>query len=526
MTATRPHYDTVIIGGGHNGLTAAAYLAKAGLSTLLLERDDHLGGATMSAQAFKGVDARLSRYSYLVSLMPRQIIDDLGLDITLARRRYASYTPLPGTDTGLLIDHGDPEATAKSFSAIGAHSDAEAWADFYDRTAMLATAIWPTMTRPLPLRSAIEEAIGDCSVVTDFLRRPLGEVVEDTFANDLVRGVVATDALIGTFADAHEPTLRQNICFLYHVIGGGTGDWDVPIGGMGNVAGELERAAVRAGADLRTSCAVTALSADQVTWSQNGTEHTAGVDHVLWAAAPAGLDRLRGAMPEAYEGAQVKVNLMLSRLPKLRDGVDPAAAFGGTFHINESYSQLQRAYRQAGDGQFPDPMPAEIYCHSLTDPGILGPDLRASGAQTLTVFALHVPHRLITGTYDERADLQQRVLDSLSAVLAEPIEDVLMRDADGNPCVETKTTLDIERALGMTGGNIFHGPLSWPWAGDDEPLDTPAQRWGVISTYDGILLAGAATRRGGGVSGLGGYHAAQAVLEAADQTSSVTCAHT
>ena len=506
-------YDAVIIGGGHNGLTAAAYLAKAGLSTLLLERDNHIGGATMSAQAFMGVDARLSRYSYLVSLMPRQIIDDLGLDITLARRRYASYTPLPGSDTGLLIDHGDPEATAESFAAIGATPDREAWSEFYARTSQLARAVWPTMTQPLPRRSAINDAVGDASIIADFLNRPLGEVLESTFADDLVRGVVATDALIGTFADTHEPDLRQNICFLYHVIGGGTGDWDVPIGGMGSVAGELERAAVRAGADLRTSCDVTSISARHVTWIQEGIEHTASVDHMLWAAAPAGLDRLHGMQPDAYEGSQVKVNLMLSRLPKLRDGVDPEAAFGGTFHINESYSQLQQAYRHAAAGQFPDPMPAEIYCHSLTDPTILGPELQASGAHTLTVFALHVPHRLIQGTDAERAELQQRVLASLSAVLAEPIEDVLMRDANGNACVETKTTLDIENAVGMAGGNIFHGPLSWPWAEDDEPLDTPAQRWGVTSKYDGILLAGAATRRGGGVSGLGGYHAAQAVLE-------------
>ncbi|BBH17379.1 phytoene dehydrogenase [Nocardioides baekrokdamisoli] len=513
MTDAWLKYNAVIIGGGHNGLTAAAYLAKAGLTTLLLERDDHLGGATMSAQAFRGVDARLSRYSYLVSLMPRQIIDDLGLDITLARRRYASYTPLPGTDTGLLIDHGDPAATAASFNAVGAEADAGAWSDFYARTSHLAATIWPTMTQPLQRRSAIEQAIGDNEIVADFIDRPLGEVLEDTFTDDLVRGVVATDALIGTFADVHEPDLRQNICFLYHVIGGGTGDWDVPIGGMGAVAGELHQAAAREGADLRTSCDVTHAAPDQVTWIQDGVEHTVTTDHLLWAASPAALDQLRGQEPGLYEGSQIKVNLMLTRLPKLKDGVEPAAAFGGTFHINESYSQLQDAYQQALDGEFPDPMPAEIYCHSLTDPSILGPDLRASGAQTLTVFALHVPHRLITGTDKERADLQQRVLNSLSAVLAEPIEDVLLRDADGNPCVETKTTLDIENAVGMTGGNIFHGPLTWPWAEEDEPLDTPAQRWGVTSKYDGILLAGAATRRGGGVSGLGGYHAAQAVLE-------------
>jgi phytoene dehydrogenase-like protein len=445
--------------------------------------------------------------------MPRQIVDDLSLDITLARRRYASYTPLPGTDTGLLIDHGDPAATATSFAAIGARADGAAWSDFYARTSTLADVIWPTMTEPLPRRSTIEAAIADPAIVSDFLDRPLGEVIERTFADDLVRGVVATDALIGTFVDTHEADLRQNICFLYHVIGGGTGDWDVPIGGMGAVSGELCRAATNAGADLRTSCDVTAVAPERIVWVQDGVEHAATTDHILWAAAPAALDRLLSAEPAPSEGSQVKVNLMLSRLPALRDGLDPEAAFGGTFHINESYSQLRDAYERAARGQIPDPIPAEIYCHSLTDPSILGPELQTSGAHTLTVFALHVPHRLITGTDAERADLQQRVLDSLSAVLAERIEDVLMRDADGNLCVETKTTLDLERSIGMAGGNIFHGSLSWPWAEDDEPLDTPAQRWGVASKYEGILLAGAASRRGGGVSGLGGYHAAQAVLE-------------
>src|SRR4051795_10631221 len=99
--------DVVIVGGGHNGLTAAAYLARAGLRVTLLERLDHVGGAAISEAVFPGVEARLSRYSYLVSLMPERIRRDLGLDIRLARRRYSSYTPLTGTDTGLLVDTGD-----------------------------------------------------------------------------------------------------------------------------------------------------------------------------------------------------------------------------------------------------------------------------------------------------------------------------------------------------------------------------------------------------------------------------------
>ena len=223
-----------------------------------------------------------------------------------------------------------------------------------------------------------------------------------------------------------------------------------------------------------------------------------------------------GTRGERVEGAQVKVNLLLSRLPRLREtSVAPQAAFGGTFHINELYSQLENAYTAAESGTVPDPMPAEIYCHSITDPSILSPELQASGAQTLTVFTLQTPDRLLDDADGAamRDGLQRRVLDSLSSVLAEPIEDVVMRDRAGNPCVETKTTRDLQDVLAMPGGNIFHAPLTWPWADDDAPLETAAQRWGVATAYDGVLLAGAGSQRGGGVSGLGGFAAAQAVLE-------------
>jgi glycerol kinase len=116
---------------------------------------------------------------------------------------------------------------------------------------------------------------------------------------------------------------------------------------------------------------------------------------------------------------------------------------------------------------------------------------------------------------DEARDrLQEAVLASLNSVLAEPIEGCIALGPDGQPCIETRTTADLEESLGMPGGNIFHGPLSWPFAEDDEPLDTAAERWGVATAWEGILLCGAGSRRGGGVSGLGGWAAARAVLEA------------
>ncbi|HEX3678236.1 MAG TPA: FAD-dependent oxidoreductase, partial [Galbitalea sp.] len=149
-------YDIVIVGGGHNGLTAAAYLASAGKRVIVLERLDSVGGAAVSAQSFEGVDAKLSRYSYLVSLLPARIIRDLGLKLQLRRRRYSSYTPRPGFDDGVLIDAGDAQATAAALD-----QDAAAWEDFYDGTARLARSLFPTVTEPLLTRSEARRALGD-----------------------------------------------------------------------------------------------------------------------------------------------------------------------------------------------------------------------------------------------------------------------------------------------------------------------------------------------------------------------------
>ena len=154
-------FDAVIVGGGHNGLVAAAYLALAGKRVIVLERLGHVGGAAVSAQAFDGIDARLSRYSYLVSLLPQRIINDLGLDLRLVRRRYSSYTPVPGSTTGLLVDNGDPGATAASFAAVGAAADVGPWRRFYAGTAQLARALFPTVTEPLLTRAEARAALGD-----------------------------------------------------------------------------------------------------------------------------------------------------------------------------------------------------------------------------------------------------------------------------------------------------------------------------------------------------------------------------
>lgn len=511
-------YDDVVIGAGHNGLTAAAYLARAGRRVLVIEAADHVGGAAVSAQAFEGVDARLSRYSYLVSLLPQHVMADLDLDVRLIRRRYSSFTPVPGDPRrSVLVDTGDAASTAQAFAALtGSDGEYREWERFYGRMTSLAQRLFPTVLEPLRASGDVASLVGDDELWHALTERPLGELIEQTFADDTVRGIVATDALIGTFADMRGSDLRQNVCFLYHLIGGGTGDWDVPVGGMGAVTDALARAATAAGADIRTDTAALSVSPDgEVVWDGG----SARASRVLAACAPAVLNQLleaAGADPvpteAAPEGAQLKVNMLLSRLPRLKDpAADPSAAFAGTFHINEGYQQLQDAYAAAAAGHVPRVPPCEIYCHSLSDRSILGGDLASSEAQTLTLFGLHMPARLFREDHDNMRDLAlSHTLESLNSVLAEPIQDVLLRDPSGAYCLEAKTPVELERDIGLPGGNIFHRSLQWPWAERSGEVGT----WGVETPHERVLIAGAGARRGGGVSGIPGHNAAQAVLRA------------
>ncbi len=216
---------------GHNGLVAATYLARAGMSVLMLEKNDYIGGATTSQKVFPDYDAHLSRYSYLVSLFPEKIIRDLGLKLELRRRATGSFTPYvkDGRHDGLLLSNLSEKTSRESMRRLtGGDSEFDQMQRFYGLSRVFAEHVWDTMLEPLMAKEEFRSRFDRDDVSREAWRslaeEPLGRALERYLQNDLVRGLVFTDAKIGVFTHPHDPTLLQNRCFLYHLIGNKTGN--------------------------------------------------------------------------------------------------------------------------------------------------------------------------------------------------------------------------------------------------------------------------------------------------------------
>lgn len=503
----------VVLGAGHNGLTAACYLAQAGMKVTVLEKNDVYGGAAISTKLFNGIAAKISRYSYLVSLLPKEIIRELDLNLTLLSRDISSFTPLG--DKGLLIERKPQKLTSQSFIDItGSTDDLENWIDFYSRVEKIAKILAPTLLHPLLDKSQIKEMIDqvDATAWHDFFEQPIGEIIEKSFKSDLVKGIVLTDALIGTFTDGFDPDLLGNRCFLYHLIGDSTGEWKVPKGGMGAVTDQLYKRAIELGVEVILNAEVTALeiSKNQVKVVYQKDQRLLA-DYAISNIAPSKLASLRGIeykKPQP-DGSQIKMNLLLKRLPRLKSGHNPKSAFAGTLHFNESLAEIKSAYQSVKQGQIPKVLPAEIYCHTLIDDSILASELSEVGYQTITLFGLLMKASLFdTEAADKKEQVKQKYLSQINEFLQEDIYDCLARDLDGNLCLEINTPQDVEESVGLPRGHIFHEDLQWPFAETAQEVGT----WGTETSHPRLFLASSAARRGGGVSGITGRNAAKALL--------------
>ncbi len=524
MSSLASKYDVAIVGGGHNGLVAACYLAKAGLSVVVLERNPELGGATRSAYAFEAFEAKLSVYSYLVSLFPQKIVDGLGLNLKLKSRRTASYTPAiqDGQLRELLLRNDAADHNREAFvSLTGDESDYEGYLELQAMQERLASVVWPSLTEPLVSREKMRGRLDAEGRRTwqSLVEQPLGEVIESKLDSDLVRGLVLTDAKIGVSTHPHDPSLLQNRCYLYHVIGRGTGEWHVPVGGMGALVEELERVARATGkVTFVTDAKVRSIAPDSgnasVALEIDGQQQQVDARFILCNASARELGRLTGESIDTGsvdEGAGFKVNMLLERLPRLCSGnCSPEEAFAGTFHVNEGYEQMQASYDSSSSGEMPTTPPGEIYCHTLTDDSILSPELNARGFHTLTLFGLDMPHRLFEQDNEKAREIAlERYLAGINRYLDEPIEGCLAKDTDGKPCIEAMSAVDLENKIHLPKGNIFHGDLTWPFAETEEEVG----QWGVETGHANVFLCGSSARRGGAVSGIPGHNAARKVLE-------------
>ena len=394
---------------------------------------------------------------------------------------------------------------------------------FYNLARVFAEHTWDGMLEPLlskeEMRRRFEADDVSREAWRSLVEEPLGRAIEKYLQDDLVRGVVLTDGKIGVFTHPHDRSLVQNRCFLYHLIGNKTGEWKVPVGGMGAVARELEETARAGGAEMVTNVSLGKIEVgggkQTVAFSVGGQSDSVQSKFLLvnfGRNVLAQIHRDNFSNPNRLMKASVfKINMLLRRLPKLKaQNVSATEAFCGTFHTDEGYKQMQLSYEQAARGLVPDKPPGEVYCHTLTDDSILSPELRAQGYHTMTLFGLDTPWSLYArDNATMRRETEKKFLASMNQWLEEPLEDCLAVARDGSRCIESKSPVDIEDSLGMYHGNIFQNAPTFPFAPSKEEAGT----WGVETEWENVFLCGSSAHRGGAVSGIPGHNAAMKVLK-------------
>ena len=526
MTASGvPRYDAVVIGGGHNGLVHAAYLARAGWRVLVVERRHLTGGAAVTEEVFPGF--RFSVASYVVSLLRPEIIRELDL-----RRHGLELLPLDGTftpmpDGNYLWRAGDADETRRE---IARHSerDANAYADFGRTMARMARAVQPILDTAPPdpgtpglrdLKDALtlgghlrRLAPRDRYALIRLLTSSALDVVDDWFETDVLRATLAASGIIGTFLGIRSPGTAYVL--LHHYMGeidGVVRAWGLPRGGTGAVSDAIRSAAVAAGVHVRTEAGVREIVIRHGKVAgvvlEGGEEIEARVVSssvdpratFMKMVGPENLpsDFVADVGRYRFRGSSGKVNLALDALPDFRALPGGGPHLAGAISISPGVEYMERAYDDAKYGNFSRRPYMDIVIPSLTDPSVAPP-----GKHVMSCFVQYAPYHLRQGNWDERrTEFGNTVLDTLGEH-APNIRDIV-RD------MQVLTPLDLERIFGLTEGNIFQGEMSL----EQMFFLRPVPGWARYRTpVRNLYMCGSATHPGGGIMGAPGRNAAREVL--------------
>jgi phytoene dehydrogenase-like protein len=519
-------YDAIVIGGGHNGLVHAAYLARAGKKTLVLERRHVLGGAAVTEEVFPGF--RFSVCSYVVSLLRPEIIRELDL-----ARHGLEILPLDGTFTPMLNgdhlwrvnDHG------RTRREIARHSrlDAEAYDEYGKAMVEMGRFVKPILGMLPPDPTALDpkgllnllflgrrfQRLPDADKYNQVQLMTMSAVdfLDQWFETDVLKATMSASGIIGTFLGVRSPGTAYVL--LHHYMGeidGAFRSWGLARGGTGAISNAIGDAAREAGVVIRTEAAVSRILLEHGAASgvvlANGDEIRSdvvcsSVDPRLTFLRMIGASELPDDFVEDIErykfrGSSGKVNLALDALPDFQCMPGPGAHLRGAISFSPSVDYMERAYDDAKYGRFSRRPYIDMVIPSLTDPSICPP-----GKHVVSCFVQYAPYNLKGGTWDEQKEaFGDTVIDTI-AEHAPNIRDVILHR-------QVVTPLDLEREFGLSEGNIFQGELTL----EQLFFLRPAPGWAQYRTpLRNLYMCGSATHPGGGIMGAPGRNAAQVLLK-------------
>jgi phytoene dehydrogenase-like protein len=520
-------YDAIVVGGGHNGLTAVAYLARAGLRACLLERRHVLGGACVTEELWPG--HRVSRASYVVSMLQPKVVRDLRL--TDFGYRPVALDPAFATiaaDGRPILFPKDPARMHAQVSRVS-RADADAMPGFEALLERAAGFLRPLMLRPPPALGSrrpgdVAELLREAGRAAGLGRRDLqdlyrlltmsvGDLLDDWFQTDELKGAFASTGVVGVWAGPRTPGTAYNL--LHHALGeldGQGGAWGHVRGGMGAISEAIAASARAAGAEIRTDAGVRSIdvAGGRVTGVTLESGEALESRIVLSGAHPrttvldlVGAEHFPPAVAEDMRryrsrGGSVKINAILSEPPRFArmSAGDGTALLNTSLAICPSVDHLERAWQDAVRG-----MPAEGPYIEVEVPTMIDPSLTDDGATVLTMFTQYGPHAAAGWADGDREAYAQRCF----AILAEHAPNV----PDAIQHYEVLAPPDLEEVFGLIGGSIFQGEQGL----DQMAFMRPCPELSRYATpVDGLYLCGAGTHPGGGVMAASGHNAAQRVL--------------